>query len=82
MHPFFMAMGPSFKPGESVESFNSVDVYPLMCELLGLDPAPNNGSLKVVKELLQHEKIETTMWTFGTCKNEYRNYTKRYTSFF
>ncbi|XP_059153949.1 ectonucleotide pyrophosphatase/phosphodiesterase family member 5-like [Physella acuta] len=65
MHPIFLAMGPSFKQGFSVESFSSVDIYPLMCHLLKLQPAPNNGSMKIVGQLLS-EGHETTMWTFGT----------------
>ena len=55
MHPFFVAMGPSFKTGYSVETFNTVDLYPLMCLLLGIPAAPNNGSLAVVKTLLKDE---------------------------
>ena len=27
-------------------------IYSLMCHLLGLDPAPNNGSLEVLSETL------------------------------
>ncbi|CAG5117815.1 unnamed protein product [Candidula unifasciata] len=65
MHPFFVAMGPSFRQGFSVDTFNTVDVYPLMCHLLHLKPAPNNGSMEVVALLLR-ENEENTMWTFGT----------------
>ena len=55
MHPFFVAMGPSFKSAYSVETFNTVDLYPLMCLLLGIPAAPNNGSLEIVKTLLKDE---------------------------
>ena len=55
MHPFFIATGPSFKTGYSVETFNTVDLYPLMCLLLGIPAAPNNGSLAVVKTFLKGE---------------------------
>lgn len=55
MHPFFIATGPSFKTGYSVETFNTVDLYPLMCLLLDIPAAPNNGSLAVVKSLLKDE---------------------------
>uniref|UniRef100_A0A2C9JT74 Bis(5'-adenosyl)-triphosphatase n=2 Tax=Biomphalaria glabrata TaxID=6526 RepID=A0A2C9JT74_BIOGL len=65
MHPFFIATGPSFKKGFSIDSLNTVDLYPLMCHLLGLHPAPNNGSMKNVSQLLQ-EGPENTIWTFGT----------------
>lgn len=52
MHPFFLAMGPAFKKNYNVKSFNSVDIYPLMCHILDLTPAPNNGSLDNVISLL------------------------------
>ena len=68
MHPFFAAMGPSFKKGSKVMTFNSVDVYPMLCTILGLKPAPNNGSMDVVAELLVDRLKENTGSTFGTCK--------------
>ena len=67
MHPFFIAMGPGFREGAEVQTFKSVDVYPLMCHLLGLHPAPNNGSLDAVKPLLREKDVKTTFMTFGTC---------------
>ena len=66
MHPFFIAMGPSFKTGATVNFFNMVDIYPLMCHILHLTPAPNNGSLYVVKNLLKEHKA--TVDTFWACK--------------
>lgn len=46
MHPFFVASGPAFKTGGFIsEPFDNVDIYPFMCLILGLTPAPNNGSL-------------------------------------
>lgn len=65
MHPFFIAMGPDFKPGAKVDCFNNVDIYPLMCKLLGLKPAPNNGSLDVVSQLLNEDQ-ESGYATFTT----------------
>lgn len=52
MHPVFVARGPSFRRDYTKSSMNSVDLYPLMCSILGLKPLPNNGSLSTVKELL------------------------------
>ncbi|GFR57731.1 ectonucleotide pyrophosphatase/phosphodiesterase family member 5 [Elysia marginata] len=67
MHPFFLAMGPSFKKGYSIDTFNSVDVYPLMCQLLQVIPAPNNGSMDVVKMLLVDlNDSKTSVTTFVT----------------
>ena len=53
MHPFFIARGPAFKEGYLSEPFRNVDIYPLICDILGITPAPNNGSLLQVKHLLK-----------------------------
>jgi hypothetical protein len=67
MHPFFIAMGPDFKPGAKVDTFDNVDIYPLMCKLLQLKPAPNNGSLEIVSKLLVNRDSSGSS-TFGVCK--------------
>ncbi|KAK3092134.1 hypothetical protein FSP39_025474 [Pinctada imbricata] len=56
MKPIFYAAGPSFKTGYGAGPFHVVDIYPLMCKILGIDPAPNNGSLSHVMPLLLPEK--------------------------
>ena len=72
MHPVFVAMGPSFKKGYSKDTFHNVDIYPLLCHILGVDPAPNNGSLQSVIDLLvgedsgNHDQGPTS--TFLICK--------------
>ncbi|XP_077991511.1 ectonucleotide pyrophosphatase/phosphodiesterase family member 7-like [Glandiceps talaboti] len=53
MRTIFYATGPSFKKGYVKDSFESIHIYELMCRLLGLDPAPNNGSFEEVKDVLQ-----------------------------
>ena len=65
MHAFFIAMGPGFREGAEVTTFDNVDVYPLMCHLLGLHPAPNNGSLDAIRSLLREEEGKTTVMTSG-----------------
>nr|XP_039259773.1 ectonucleotide pyrophosphatase/phosphodiesterase family member 5-like [Styela clava] len=57
MHPFFVATGPVFKKGFISEPFENVNIYSLMCHILGINPAPNNGSLDAVKQLLADEYI-------------------------
>lgn len=52
MWPIFYARGPAFKKGYHSKTFNSVDLYPLMCKLLNIDANPNNGSYSAVKPLL------------------------------
>lgn len=53
MHPFFLAHGPLFKENFISEPFENVNIYPLMCHILGIEPAPNNGSLTAVEQLLK-----------------------------
>ncbi|XP_038057050.1 ectonucleotide pyrophosphatase/phosphodiesterase family member 7-like [Patiria miniata] len=52
MRSILYAQGPSFKKGFRGEHLESVNIYPLICDLLGLDPAPNNGSLQNYKAFL------------------------------
>jgi predicted AlkP superfamily pyrophosphatase or phosphodiesterase len=45
MRALFLARGPDFRPASTLEEFPNVDVYDLLARLLGLDPAPNDGTL-------------------------------------
>lgn len=53
MYPFFIARGPAFKENLLSETFELTDIYPLMCDILGIEPASHNGSLSRVKRLLK-----------------------------
>ncbi|CAH8587176.1 unnamed protein product [Schistosoma turkestanicum] len=53
MYPFFIASGPSFRIGESIPTVYAVDVYPLMCALLNIQPNPHNGSLERISSILK-----------------------------
>uniref|UniRef100_A0A8C5IU50 Ectonucleotide pyrophosphatase/phosphodiesterase 7 n=1 Tax=Junco hyemalis TaxID=40217 RepID=A0A8C5IU50_JUNHY len=53
MKTIFRAVGPAFKKGLEVEPFESVNVYALLCELLGITPEPHDGSLEVTKPMAQ-----------------------------
>ncbi|XP_033126231.1 ectonucleotide pyrophosphatase/phosphodiesterase family member 7-like [Anneissia japonica] len=44
MRPIFYAMGPKFRKNYNSPPIFGVDIYPMMCEILNLHPAPNNGS--------------------------------------
>ncbi|XP_045196837.2 bis(5'-adenosyl)-triphosphatase enpp4-like [Mercenaria mercenaria] len=55
MKPIFYARGPNVKSGYEASPFNSVDIYPLMCELLGIEPAANNGTLDIVQNFIVKE---------------------------
>lgn len=53
MHASFLAKGPAFREGVVVEPFENVNVYELVAHLLGVEPAPNDGSLEAVADLLR-----------------------------
>ncbi|NWJ10477.1 ENPP4 triphosphatase, partial [Crypturellus undulatus] len=52
MHPFLAARGPAFRRGYKQRALSTVDIYPMMCHILGLPPQPHNGTLGNVKCLL------------------------------
>ena len=52
-YSIFYARGPAFREGVVVNPFNTVDLYPLMSKLLGINPRPNNGSIENVKDVLR-----------------------------
>ncbi|XP_067027569.1 ectonucleotide pyrophosphatase/phosphodiesterase family member 3-like isoform X2 [Acropora muricata] len=53
MRALFVAHGPSFKKGEVVESFQNNELYDMMAEILGLKPAPNDGTPGSLSHLLK-----------------------------
>ncbi|KAG8445764.1 hypothetical protein GDO86_010523 [Hymenochirus boettgeri] len=55
MHPFLAGHGPAFRKGFKTHTINSVDVYPMMCHILGLNGEPNNGTLFNTKCLLMDQ---------------------------
>ncbi|XP_036384701.1 ectonucleotide pyrophosphatase/phosphodiesterase family member 7.1 [Megalops cyprinoides] len=52
MKPFFRAVGPDFHKNLVVGPFETVNVYPLMCHLLGITPETNDGSLDATRHML------------------------------
>lgn len=61
MHPIFMAHGPAFKKSFKIPPFKNVDIYPLMCHVLGVKPAVNNGTLdSVLPMLVADDDIENS----------------------
>lgn len=63
MYPFFIARGPAFKENFSSEPFELTDIYPLMCKILGIVPAPNNGTLSRVNGLFRESLAPPTEFT-------------------
>jgi predicted AlkP superfamily pyrophosphatase or phosphodiesterase len=55
MHAYFMAVGASFEQGKIIPPFSSVNIYELMAYLLGVEPAPNDGDLEVLKPILRND---------------------------
>jgi len=53
MQATFIAHGGGFKRGIVVEPFENVNVYTLMCRILGLKPASNDGNRDLAAEILR-----------------------------
>ncbi|ELW69426.1 Ectonucleotide pyrophosphatase/phosphodiesterase family member 1 [Tupaia chinensis] len=54
MQALFIGYGPGFKHGIEVDTFDNIEVYNLMCDLLNLTPAPNNGTHGSLNHLLKN----------------------------
>ena len=54
MHAIFRAVGPDFRH-IALPHFKNVDVYPLLCRLLRIEPAKNDGNLEEIKSMLNDE---------------------------
>jgi len=55
MHAIFLADGPAFKDGYSRSTFENIHVYPLIAEILGLEPYEKiDGRLEEVLDLLKN----------------------------
>ncbi|XP_040523476.1 ectonucleotide pyrophosphatase/phosphodiesterase family member 3 [Gallus gallus] len=53
MEAIFLGYGPSFKEKTEVDAFENIEVYNLMCDLLHITPAPNNGTHGSLNHLLK-----------------------------
>jgi len=52
MHAIFYAFGPDFKKGYIQNTFNNIDIYPLITNILNLEPAKIDGEFENVKMML------------------------------
>ncbi|XP_066931413.1 ectonucleotide pyrophosphatase/phosphodiesterase family member 5-like [Clytia hemisphaerica] len=52
MSTIFFAMGPSFKKNITMDPFESVNLVPLMANILGVEAQPNNGTVNTFKNVL------------------------------
>ncbi|KAJ8273130.1 hypothetical protein GJAV_G00097780 [Gymnothorax javanicus] len=53
MRTIFLGHGPSFKFKTQVPAFENIELYNVMCDLLGLEPAPNNGTHGSLNNILR-----------------------------
>lgn len=58
MQATFIAHGAAFKKNYVAEPFKNVHVYNLMCEILGLKPAPNDGNFELGNKILKKELLK------------------------
>ena len=53
MHALFLARGPHFKSGFTAEQFENIHVYSILCRILSLKPASNDGDWEKVRGLFK-----------------------------
>jgi len=53
MFASFYAAGPAFKKGYTIHEFNNVDIYDLICRILNIVPAKNDGDISHVEGMLK-----------------------------
>lgn len=53
MRALFVASGPAFRKRYVAEPFSNVEIYNVMCRILGLAPAPNDGRIENVENILR-----------------------------
>ncbi|XP_072170043.1 venom phosphodiesterase 2-like [Diadema setosum] len=56
MKALFVAIGPGFKSQVETKPFQNIELYNLMCELLDLEPAPNNGTMGSLHHIMRSPK--------------------------
>uniref|UniRef100_A0A4W3ID50 Ectonucleotide pyrophosphatase/phosphodiesterase 2 n=1 Tax=Callorhinchus milii TaxID=7868 RepID=A0A4W3ID50_CALMI len=61
MQTVFIGHGPSFKHRTKVPPFENIELYNVMCDLLGLTPAPNNGTHGSMNHLLRNPSFRPSM---------------------
>uniref|UniRef100_A0A8C8SDV4 Autotaxin n=1 Tax=Pelusios castaneus TaxID=367368 RepID=A0A8C8SDV4_9SAUR len=61
MQTVFVGYGPTFKHKTKVPPFENIELYNVMCDLLGLKPAPNNGTHGSLNHLLRNNAYKPTM---------------------
>jgi predicted AlkP superfamily pyrophosphatase or phosphodiesterase len=52
MHTLLAARGPGFRSNTTIDQLSLLHLYELMCAVLDLEPAPNDGRLEAARPLL------------------------------
>ncbi len=53
MGALFVAQGPAFRRGATIPAFDNIQVYNLLCAVLGVQPAPNDGDDRLARTVLR-----------------------------
>ncbi len=53
MHGIFIAKGPSFNSSFTDDAFSNIHLYEMMCKLLGIPSATNDGDISEVANFLK-----------------------------
>lgn len=53
MHMVFYGSGPAFRPHYRQRSFQNQNIYLILCHLLGIEPAPNDGQWQDVRAMFR-----------------------------
>uniref|UniRef100_A0A7N6B281 SMB domain-containing protein n=1 Tax=Anabas testudineus TaxID=64144 RepID=A0A7N6B281_ANATE len=61
MRTIFVGHGPSFKFQKTVPEFENIELYNVMCDLLGLKPASNNGTYGSLNDMLKEAPFQPSM---------------------
>lgn len=59
MQAIFIAHGPAFAAGSQIPAFTNIELYNLMCRILAIEPAANDGNPDWVDKVYQHSKAST-----------------------
>lgn len=65
MHQYLVAYGPAFKQGYRSGPVYEVDLYSLMCHILGIVPAKNDGDFNRISHILK-----SSNWFMHTIKSQ------------
>ncbi|KAI0188460.1 alkaline-phosphatase-like protein [Xylaria flabelliformis] len=63
MRAIFVARGPAFPhlPHSKVDTFQNINVYNILCDSIGMNPMPNNGTLRLPLKVVGLHNDETAL---------------------